>query len=130
VTVQKKNAREKAYRRQRGLCYYCRKSVAKHKATLDHRVPESEGGNLQEGNAVMACYDCNHRKGSMPESVFLQGEEAQREWKRQQGDMWRALNSDPSLALAYAELRGHVAEKARAMLAVSECKRRQKENTR
>jgi 5-methylcytosine-specific restriction endonuclease McrA len=124
VTEQKKRAREKAYKRQRGQCYYCGQMVAKQKATLDHRVPASDGGNLEDGNAVMACYDCNHAKGSMPESVFRQGEEARREWKRRQADLWRAVNSDPSIATDYAELMGHSATKARAMMAVAEAKRR------
>lgn len=70
MAKQLQNARAKAWKRQRGQCFYCNASVAKHKATLDHRVPASEGGNLQDGNAVMACRRCNEDKASMPEHIF------------------------------------------------------------
>lgn len=128
MTLQKKQAREKAYKRQRGVCYYCKTPVAKKNATLEHRVPASAGGNLQAGNAVMTCRRCNEDKGSMPEDVFLQGEEARRAWKRRQASLWRATNADPELALAYANFTGHAAQKARAMLAVAEAKTRRAKN--
>jgi 5-methylcytosine-specific restriction endonuclease McrA len=81
VTEQIKNARMKAWKRQRGQCYYCNGTVAKHKATLDHRIPASNGGNLQDGNAVMACRRCNEEKASMPEHIFLQGPAAREAWR-------------------------------------------------
>jgi hypothetical protein len=121
VTIQKKRAREKAWKRQRGLCFYCKKSVAKHKATLDHRVPACLGGNLQDDNAVMACYACNHEKGSMPASVFMAGEEAIRAWKRRSADTLRLLNSGAvavDTAAQYGAMIGQAAERARAIMAV------------
>lgn len=81
MTVQIKNARMRAWKRQKGQCHYCNATVAKHKATLDHRVPACVGGNLQDGNAVMACRRCNEEKADMPEAVFLQGPAARQRWK-------------------------------------------------
>jgi 5-methylcytosine-specific restriction endonuclease McrA len=90
VAKQLQSARAKAWKRQRGQCYYCNASVAKHKATLDHRTPASLGGTLQDGNAVMACRRCNEEKADMPEHIFRDpaARERWREEKRMTQRMW------------------------------------------
>lgn len=80
MSEQFKNARQKAWKRQRGQCFYCNATVAKHKATLDHRVPRALGGNCEGGNAVMACRRCNEAKADMPEEIFILGPEARERW--------------------------------------------------
>ena len=49
---------------QGGRCYYCREPVALDKATLDHIIPLSRGGSNLRTNLAVACFPCNHRKGS------------------------------------------------------------------
>lgn len=49
------------WERDNFTCQYCgsRKSL-----TVDHIVPESKGGVLENRNAVTACENCNSQKGS------------------------------------------------------------------
>ena len=48
-----------------GICYYCRRRVAKGTLTMDHLVPLGRGGRSVRGNVVPACKDCNSRKQSL-----------------------------------------------------------------
>lgn len=93
MAKQLQSARDKAYDRQRGHCYYCKRKVARGEATLEHRVPQSKGGTLRDGNGVMACRECNESKGSMPEDVFRQGIAAQEKWSEARAEMWRRANA-------------------------------------
>ncbi|MFT4705938.1 MAG: 5-methylcytosine-specific restriction endonuclease McrA [Bradymonadia bacterium] len=56
-------SRHNVYLRDRGRCQYCRQAVPRHKATFDHVVPRVQGGGADWNNIVMACVQCNHRKG-------------------------------------------------------------------
>lgn len=40
------------------------------RATTDHRVPLAADGRDDPSNYLMACWMCNHRKGTMPEADF------------------------------------------------------------
>lgn len=80
--------RVSAWRRQKGLCHYCKRPVAIGDATVDHVVPRSKGGKTK-GNTVMACWTCNNRKGDMPANQF------------------RALLSDPA---AFVDQRARLSE--------------------
>jgi 5-methylcytosine-specific restriction endonuclease McrA len=44
-------------------CQYCGRKLPLSKLTYDHVVPRSQGGKTRWENIVMACYDCNGRKG-------------------------------------------------------------------
>jgi 5-methylcytosine-specific restriction endonuclease McrA len=52
-------------------CYYCNRELlpkgrkSKRRATLDHRIPKSQGGTDDIGNLVLACYQCNQHKGPL-----------------------------------------------------------------
>jgi 5-methylcytosine-specific restriction endonuclease McrA len=46
-------------------CAYCRRRIARRLRTIDHQVPISRGGRHTAGNLVMACRDCNGRKGNL-----------------------------------------------------------------
>lgn len=69
----------KLYMEQQGKCHYCHcdmllpigYSLHRNYATLDHVIPYSDGGTLNDGNAVAACARCNVLKGSMPYSDFM-----------------------------------------------------------
>lgn len=89
---QNKMARQRAWKRQRELCFYCKVNVPKAKATLEHRIPKADGGTLSDGNGVMTCRTCNEAKGNMPENVFLAGPEAQEKWKLERANQQRATN--------------------------------------
>lgn len=52
------------------LCYWCSKELSLHKtpgqeqATLDHIIPISRGGSNGQDNQVLACTECNQRRGN------------------------------------------------------------------
>ena len=50
--------------RQRNRCTYCGKALNRKTATLDHVVPKSKGGKSGWKNLVLACAECNRRKGN------------------------------------------------------------------
>jgi 5-methylcytosine-specific restriction endonuclease McrA len=63
---------------QRNKCHYCGKRI-KHdplpvewdrRATIDHVVPLSAGGENKRRNVVAACIKCNSDKGSMSADEF------------------------------------------------------------
>lgn len=81
---QKRRLRLRVHAREGGRCFYCGTEVNldtveslstrapdPRAATLDHIVPRSRGGCDAEGNVVLACRDCNHRRADMPAADFL-----------------------------------------------------------
>jgi 5-methylcytosine-specific restriction endonuclease McrA len=64
---------------QGSKCHYCRKRIKTNplpvewdrRATIDHVVPLSAGGENKRRNVVAACIKCNQDKGSMPADEFL-----------------------------------------------------------
>lgn len=63
--------REQTYKKQEGICWYCKKLIVWEEWTLDHRIPISRGGTNQWPNKVGACTTCNHGKANMTEQEFL-----------------------------------------------------------
>jgi 5-methylcytosine-specific restriction endonuclease McrA len=67
--------RVELFRKQNGRCHWCRRRclpASRRKATtpprpldatLDHVVPQAEGGPTTPENCVMACFACNQRRG-------------------------------------------------------------------
>ncbi len=55
---------------QDGKCFYCQKEMT-NDATMDHVVPKSKGGKKSRKNIVLACRNCNSKKGNMPIEKFL-----------------------------------------------------------
>lgn len=56
------------YRQQQGRCHYCKERcnrIMNHpkSATKEHIVPKSLGGSDTLDNYVMACLECNNRRG-------------------------------------------------------------------
>ncbi len=50
------------YERDHGACGYCGKRMTLDAATLDHIIPQSQGGPSTWENLVLACKRCNTRK--------------------------------------------------------------------
>lgn len=44
-------------------CQYCGTQYPLKKLTYDHVIPRARGGKTNWENIVMACYDCNSKKG-------------------------------------------------------------------
>jgi 5-methylcytosine-specific restriction endonuclease McrA len=58
-----KFSRQNVYARDAGRCQYCAKRVGRSEATYDHVVPRSHGGKTTWENIVIACVECNQKKG-------------------------------------------------------------------
>ena len=58
-----KFSRENVYARGTGRCQYCGEKVSRPEATYDHVVPRAQGGKTTWDNVVIACVDCNQKKG-------------------------------------------------------------------
>jgi len=57
------------YEKQGRRCIYCLKKP--DRATWDHIVPLSEGGEDNYENLCIACHKCNHQKGNLSAEMFL-----------------------------------------------------------
>ncbi len=53
------------YTRDSGVCWICHRVTPRDYATRDHLIPRSKGGPDNVNNYAIACYGCNHRRGSM-----------------------------------------------------------------
>ena len=70
MPLQKKKHPRQLYNQQEGKCFYCgsqlggfEPGVKGKKATIDHVYPKSKGGSDDISNKVLACQECNQRKG-------------------------------------------------------------------
>lgn len=52
-------------------CAYCRATLTRYTSTRDHVVPLARGGADEPGNVVLACKNCNARKGDMLPLDFI-----------------------------------------------------------
>ena len=59
-----KFSRANVLARDRWRCQYCGQRFRGDELTYEHVVPRSQGGRTTWENIVMACVDCNRRKGS------------------------------------------------------------------
>ena len=50
--------------RQGGLCAYCETFLWTTRQNVEHILPQSKGGDSRFMNLVIACHDCNRKKGS------------------------------------------------------------------
>jgi len=56
--------RRNIYLRDQMTCQYCGVKPPREKLTIDHVLPRSKGGKSEWENVVLACQDCNARKGN------------------------------------------------------------------
>ena len=60
-------------------CFWCGLRVNEERnhpplpdqSTVDHIVPFSAGGTVDDGNSVLACWACNNERGDMPAEEWL-----------------------------------------------------------
>ena len=68
----------KLWNRQDGQCAWCDQRMTTHRpdagqapntlmATIDHVIPKAQGGGHDRPNRVLACRDCNERRGRSPQ---------------------------------------------------------------
>lgn len=55
--------RKNIYIRDEYTCQYCGAKPAREDLTIDHVIPRSRGGRSTWENVVLACQECNSRKG-------------------------------------------------------------------
>lgn len=58
-----KFSRDNIYERDKGKCQYCGHKVLRHEFSYEHVIPRSQGGQTNWENIVVACTDCNQKKG-------------------------------------------------------------------
>lgn len=64
---QVKFSRRNIYTRDNHTCQYCGRMPARDELTIDHVAPRSRGGKSTWDNVVLACVQCNMKKGdSLP----------------------------------------------------------------
>lgn len=64
--------RQNLLRRDHSRCQYCGRLPGHSELSIDHVVPRARGGETSWENCVLACVQCNRRKGSKtPEQVGL-----------------------------------------------------------
>ena len=66
-----KALRQAIHARERGLCFYCLRSLTVLVRTIDHVVPQALSGRNSYRNLVSCCRDCNSKKGQTPAEDFL-----------------------------------------------------------
>jgi 5-methylcytosine-specific restriction endonuclease McrA len=57
-------SRRNLFRRDRFTCQYCHARPGTEDLTIDHILPKSRGGKTTWENCVLACLNCNIRKGN------------------------------------------------------------------
>ncbi len=80
----RKRLREQLFERERGYCFYCDIPCVMpgsgdyrgckrpgNEATIDHIILKRDGGEGTLGNSVLACNNCNHKRGEQEAWVFL-----------------------------------------------------------
>ncbi|MBI4565792.1 MAG: HNH endonuclease [Planctomycetes bacterium] len=56
-------SRRNLFKRDKNRCQFCGKRPGTSELTIDHIVPRSRGGKSTWTNCVLACVECNARKG-------------------------------------------------------------------
>ncbi|MCD6385517.1 HNH endonuclease [Candidatus Sumerlaeota bacterium] len=65
--------RRNIFLRDNFTCQYCGRKAQRDELTIDHVIPRSRGGKSTWENVVIACIECNAKKGdSLPQEKGLQ----------------------------------------------------------
>lgn len=56
--------RRNLFKRDNYTCQYCGSRPGGNQLSIDHVVPRAQGGETRWDNCVLACVDCNFRKGN------------------------------------------------------------------
>lgn len=57
-------SRQSIFERDRNTCQYCGRHFPRSQLTIDHVLPQSRGGGDTWENLVLACLQCNVKKGN------------------------------------------------------------------
>lgn len=57
-------SRRNLFKRDHNTCQYCGQQFPPDQLTIDHVIPRARGGESTWENCVLACVDCNRRKGN------------------------------------------------------------------
>ncbi len=57
-------SRRNLFRRDRNTCQYCGRKLPSDQLSIDHVIPRARGGKSTWTNCVVACFECNVRKGN------------------------------------------------------------------
>ena len=63
--------RQRILRRDERRCRYCLRQLNPDNFSIDHIVPQAEGGDNTYRNLVAVCFECNSRKQSQSAQEFL-----------------------------------------------------------
>ena len=66
-------------RAQKHRCFYCERYLSYHKATIDHMIARSRGGDNRIDNLVVCCQKCNELKAA--------NEPTEEQWNRKVAQM-------------------------------------------
>ncbi|MBN2307840.1 MAG: HNH endonuclease [Candidatus Hydrogenedentes bacterium] len=64
VRHQVRFSRHNVFERDSSTCQYCGRRFPRSQLTIDHVIPQSRGGGETWENLVLACVECNVRKGN------------------------------------------------------------------
>ena len=67
----RKELKEHSPKKSFYTCHYCGDRLHNNNRTLDHIIPQSQGGSDHYTNLVFCCNECNQLRGIMPYEVFL-----------------------------------------------------------
>lgn len=70
--------------RSRVECHYCQRLLTFDETTLDHVLPKSMGGTFALSNLVLACLDCNQKRGDAPYEKYSKGKTV---WQRIEAEL-------------------------------------------
>lgn len=71
-SARRRHLRAVVLRRDGAKCFYCRTFAGDlADLTMDHLVPQCQGGPWTPANLVMACHPCNQAKADRPPQEFL-----------------------------------------------------------
>lgn len=57
-------SRKNIYKRDNYTCQYCGRKPGSCELSIDHIIPRSRGGRSDWANCVLACVECNKKKGN------------------------------------------------------------------
>jgi 5-methylcytosine-specific restriction endonuclease McrA len=55
-------SKQNVHVRDKFICQYCGTKIPKNKATIDHVIPQAQGGKNSWENCVCSCFRCNNYK--------------------------------------------------------------------
>lgn len=66
-----KRIRQAVIKRDGSVCCYCNKILTEDLITMEHIIPVSMHGSYNSTNLTVACYSCNHNRGTEPFLEFI-----------------------------------------------------------